>query len=207
MGGWQVNGRLVAVDGLGAAHHLDRATGSTNSFTYASTCVRFSLSSGPVEREQQQAPGSKRVSRVSRDPSRTASRRTRLRDVVARTGFSKGLCFRLLHTLHHCGFLEKVDVSRYRPTFELRRRQRYRIGYASQGKSGSFPRDVHAGLVRAAEQAHVELTVVDNRYQPKVALRNADQLVREKLDLVVEFQTDESVAPAIAAKYLEPASR
>ena len=38
----------------------------------------------------------------------------RLRDVVQRTGFGKGLCFRLLHTLHHCGMLEKVDESRYR---------------------------------------------------------------------------------------------
>ena len=29
----------------------------------------------------------------------------RLRDVVERTGFGKGMCFRLLHTLHHCGLL------------------------------------------------------------------------------------------------------
>ena len=52
----------------------------------------------------------------------------RLRDVVERTGFNKGLCFRLLHTLRHCGLLEKVEVTRYRPTFELHRRKRYRIG-------------------------------------------------------------------------------
>ena len=32
----------------------------------------------------------------------------RLRDVVARTGFNKGMCFRLLYTLHQCGFLDKV---------------------------------------------------------------------------------------------------
>ena len=38
----------------------------------------------------------------------------RLRDVVRRTGFSKGMCFRLLHTLHHCGFIEKVDELRFR---------------------------------------------------------------------------------------------
>jgi ribose transport system substrate-binding protein len=127
----------------------------------------------------------------------------RLRDVVERTGFSKGLCFRLLHTLHHCGMLEKIDVNRYRPTFEVRRRKRYRIGYASQGKGSSFPREVHAGLVRAAEEAQIELIVVDNRYQPRVAIRNAHQLIREHVDLVVEFQTDEAVAPAIAASYIE----
>jgi hypothetical protein len=38
----------------------------------------------------------------------------RLRDVIERTGFSKGLCFRLLHTLHQCGFVEKVDELHYR---------------------------------------------------------------------------------------------
>jgi len=127
----------------------------------------------------------------------------RLRDVVARTGFGKGMCFRLLHTLHHCGFLEKVDTSRYRLTSDLRRRRKYRIGYAAQGQDSSFPAEVLAGLRRAAEREEVELIVVNNRYQPKVALRNVEQLVRERVDLVVEFQTDEAIAPAIAARYLE----
>src|SRR4030095_12049316 len=44
---------------------------------------------------------------------------------------------------------------------------------------------------------------VDNRYNPKTAQRNADVLVREKVDLVIEFQTDEHVAPIVAAKYRE----
>jgi ribose transport system substrate-binding protein len=133
----------------------------------------------------------------------SAGEALRLRDVVERTGFTKGQCFRMLHTLHHCGLLEKVDVTRYRLTFDLRRRKRYRIGYAAQGHDGSFPREVHAGLVRAAERANIELIIADNRYQPKVALRNAQQLIRENVDLVVEFQADESVAPAIAARYME----
>ncbi len=127
----------------------------------------------------------------------------RLRDVVQRTGFGKGLCFRLLHTLHHCGLLEKVDASRYRLVSEMRRRKRYRLGYAGQGQDTSFAREVHASLQRATESEDVELIAVNNRYQPKVALRNAEHLVRERVDLVIEFQTDESVAPAIASKYLE----
>jgi ribose transport system substrate-binding protein len=127
----------------------------------------------------------------------------RLRDVVARTGFSKGMCFRLLHTLHHCGFIEKVDQSRYRMIAEFRRRKRYRIGYAAQGQDSSFPREVHATLVQAAEREGIELIVVDNRYQPKVALRNAEHLIREQVDLVIEFQTNEAVAPAIASRYFE----
>ena len=126
----------------------------------------------------------------------------RLRDVVGRTGYSKGLCFRLLYTLHHCGFVEKVDESRYRLAADIHRRKRYRIGYAAQGQDTSFPREVHAGLVSAAEREHVELIAVNNRYQPRVAVRNAEQLIRERVDLVIEFQTDEAVAPAIASRYM-----
>src|SRR6266581_3913637 len=127
----------------------------------------------------------------------------RLRDVVTRTGFHKGMCFRLLYTLHQCGFLDKVGENHYRLASEVRRRRLYRIGYAAQGQDTSFDREVRDGLVRAAEREHVELIVVDNRYQPKIALRSADYLIKEQVDLVIEFQTDELIAPAIASKYLE----
>lgn len=127
----------------------------------------------------------------------------RLRDVVARTSFNKGMCFRLLYTLHQCGFLDKVGENHYRLASEVRRRRLYRIGYAAQGQDTSFDREVRTGLVRAAEREHVELIVVDNRYQPKIALRSADYLIKEQVDLVIEFQTDEVIAPAIASKYLQ----
>src|ERR1017187_5747908 len=127
----------------------------------------------------------------------------RLRDVVTRTGFNKGMCFRLLYTLHQCGFLDKVGENHYRLASEVRRRRLYRIGSAAQGQHTSLDREVRDGLARAAEREHVELLTVDNRYQPKIALRNADYLIKEQVDLVIEFQTDEMVAPAIATKYME----
>jgi ribose transport system substrate-binding protein len=64
-------------------------------------------------------------------------------------------------------------------------------------------RMVNAGLIRAAEQANIELILVSNRNDPKVAVRNARQLVRQNPDLIIEFQIDESVAPAVAAQYVE----
>ena len=133
----------------------------------------------------------------------SAGETLRLRDLVSRTRFSKGMCFRLLHTLHHCGLVEKVDERHYRLTTEIRRRRRYRIGYAAQGQDSSFPHEVHAGLVRAAAREQIELIVVDNKYQSAVALRSAEHLIREKVDLVIEFQTNEAVAPAVASKYHE----
>src|SRR5215475_2809213 len=127
----------------------------------------------------------------------------RLRDVVARTGFNKGMCFRLLYTLHSCGFLEKVGENQYRAVTEIRPSRRYRVGYAAQGQDSSFPREVSGSLLRAADAAHVELVLVDNRYNARTAVRNADQLLREEVDLVIEFQADESVAPAITRKFME----
>jgi len=124
-----------------------------------------------------------------------------LRDVVSRSGFNKGMCFRLLYTLHICGFIEKVGENQYRLTSTARSNRRFRIGYAAQGQDASFPREVASSLAWAARNADMELIVVDNRYDPQIALRNADQLVREEIDLAIEFQTDESVAPAIAAKF------
>ena len=85
----------------------------------------------------------------------------------------------------------------------MRRRRLYRIGYAAQGQDTSFDREVRDRTGRAAEREHIELIVVDNRYQPKIALRSADYLIKEQVDLVIEFQTDEVIAPAIASKYLE----
>lgn len=127
----------------------------------------------------------------------------RLRDVMERTGLGKNLCFRLLYTLRHCGVIEKVDVIRYRLVSGDQRRRRYRIGYADQIVKDGWLRVVNAGLIRAAEQANIELILVSNRNDPKVAIRNARQLVRQNPDLIIEFQIDESVAPAIAAQYVE----
>jgi len=58
----------------------------------------------------------------------------RLRDVAARTGYHKVMCFRLLYTLHACGFLEKVGENQYRVISHMRPNRRYRIGYAGHGQ-------------------------------------------------------------------------
>jgi len=139
------------------------------------------------------------VLRAFRDTGETL----RLRDVVARTGLSKALCFRVLYSLHWCGFLEKAGENGYRLTAGVRPEKRFRIGYAGQGQDSSFPREVASGLERAAREMRVELVMVDNRYDSRTALRNADRLIRDEVDLVIEFQAHESVAPEIARKYME----
>lgn len=125
----------------------------------------------------------------------------RLRDIVARSGLGKEMCFRLLYTLHECGFLEKVGENQYRIAFRLGGHRLFRLGYADQDRASSFSRQVIDGLVRACEKAQIELIMVDNRRDVKAAVRNAEHLIRERVDLAIEFQINESAAPEVAAKF------
>ena len=52
----------------------------------------------------------------------------------------------------------------------------------------------------AAAAVGVDLLVLDNKYDAGTALRNAEEFVRSKVDLVIEFQVEEEVAPMIADK-------
>jgi ribose transport system substrate-binding protein len=124
-----------------------------------------------------------------------------LREIAARSGLPKSMTFRLLYTLERCGMLEKVGENLYRSSLRPFKQRLYRLGYAAQGTDYQFSKEVSAGLERAAAAEGVELISVDNRYNPKIAQRNADVLVRERVDLVIEFQTDEQIAPIVAAKY------
>ena len=126
-----------------------------------------------------------------------------LREVAHRSGLPKSMAFRLLYTLERCGMIEKVGENLYRSSLRPFRQKPYRLGYAAQGTDYQFSKEISTGLQRAAAAEGIELICVDNRYNPKIAQRNADVLVREKVDLVIEFQTDEQVAPIVAAKYRE----
>jgi ribose transport system substrate-binding protein len=126
-----------------------------------------------------------------------------LREVAVRSGLPKSMTFRLLYTLERCGLVEKVGENLYRSSLRPFKQKLYRLGYAAQGTDYQFSKEVSAGLQRAATAEGIELISVDNRYNAKIAQRNADILVREKVDLVIEFQTDEHVAPIVAAKYRE----
>jgi len=126
-----------------------------------------------------------------------------LREIATRSGLPKSMTFRLLYTLERCGMLEKVGENLYRSHLRPFKQRPYRLGYAAQGTDYQFSKEVSIGLQRAAAAHGIELICLDNRYNAKIAQRNADVLVREKVDLVIEFQTDEHVAPIVAAKYRE----
>lgn len=134
---------------------------------------------------------------------RSAGETLRLKEIAARSGLPKTMAFRLLYTLERCGMVEKVGENLYQSCLRPFKQRMYRLGYAAQGTDYEFSKDVSISLQRAATAEGIELISLDNRYNPKIAQRNADLLVREKVDLVIEFQTDENVASIVAAKYRE----
>jgi ribose transport system substrate-binding protein len=134
---------------------------------------------------------------------RSAGEALPLREVAARSGLPKSMAFRLLYTLERCGMVEKVGENLYQSCLRPFKQKLYRLGYAAQGTDYEFSKEVSHSLQRAAAAEGIELISLDNRYSAKTAQRNADLLVREKVDLVIEFQTDENVAPILAAKYRE----
>jgi ribose transport system substrate-binding protein len=126
-----------------------------------------------------------------------------LRELSVRSDLPKTMVFRMLYTLEKCGMVEKVGENLYQSCIRPFRQRLYRIGYAAQGTDYQFSKEVSEGLERAARAEGIQFISVDNRYSAKTAQRNADLLVRERVDLVIEFQTDENVAPIVAAKYRE----
>jgi ribose transport system substrate-binding protein len=134
---------------------------------------------------------------------RSAGEALSLKEIVQRCGLPKTMCFRLLYTLEKCGMVEKVSTNLYQAIVRPAKQRLCRLGYAAQGTNYQFSREVSSSLERAAREEGIELIALDNRYSAKIAQRNADLLVREKVDLAIEFQTDETIAPIVAAKYRE----
>lgn len=125
-----------------------------------------------------------------------------LGDVTERTGLPKTTTFRLLRTLVHGGLVERSGSGVYRNCFGPVPARSWRIGFATQGDA-LFAHEVHRSIQRIAARENVQLITVDNRYSAREALRNADLLIKEHVDIVLEFQTYERIAPALASKFLD----
>src|SRR4030081_2244678 len=120
-----------------------------------------------------------------------------LEEIYQRTNISKTTVYRILKTLVHRGYLAQSQDGLYRL---VARPKKARFGFASQSAEMPFSEAVTESLRSAASAAGVDLMVLDNRYDAATALRNADEFVRSRPDLVIEFQVEQQVAPVIADK-------
>jgi ribose transport system substrate-binding protein len=118
-----------------------------------------------------------------------------LEAVYQRTKFSKTSVYRILQTLLHRGYVARAGDGLYRlVSLPLK----LRFGFAGQSAEMPFSQAVTQSLQSAAAASGVDLMILDNRYDAATALKNAEEFVRSRIDLVIEFQVEQQVAPVIA---------
>jgi len=118
-----------------------------------------------------------------------------LEDVYQKTKISKTSVYRILKTLVHRGYLAQTPNGQYRL---VSRPRRLHFGFAVQSAEMPFSEAVAQSVTAAAAASGVELIMLDNRYDPDMAVRNAEEFVAKRVDLVLEFQVEEAVAPRVA---------
>ena len=123
-----------------------------------------------------------------------------LGEVVERTGFERTIVFRILRTLEEEGLLRRPEGRRYISNVNILTQKRFRVGYASQNND-SFSKAVTQGLRWAAVRNQIDLIEVENLYNAKAALRNAQKLAEQEVDLAIEFQVYERIGPQLSTIY------
>jgi ribose transport system substrate-binding protein len=117
-----------------------------------------------------------------------------LEEVVRRTGIPHTTAFRILHTLVLRDYLTQTGRQ-----FRLNRlRRRLRFGFANLSKNISLAVEIQSSLEKATAAAGIDLMIWDNDRNADTAVRNASEMAESKVDLAIEFQLFEHVAPVIS---------
>jgi ribose transport system substrate-binding protein len=78
----------------------------------------------------------------------------------------------------------------------------YKIGFANLGENMPFAVDVRRGLEQAAQDvSNIDLILADNQLSGEVALRVADRLIAEGVDLAIEYQISSRVGGLLMDKF------
>lgn len=120
-----------------------------------------------------------------------------LEQIHRSTRVSKTTVYRVLKTLVHRGYLIQAPDGTYR---HVARPKKLRFGFAGQSADMPFSQEVSRSLHAAASAAGVEIVELDNQYDAPTAVRNAEQFVQDRVDLVIEFNVEQQVAPVIGDK-------
>jgi ribose transport system substrate-binding protein len=115
--------------------------------------------------------------------------------IYQRSAISKTSVYRILKTFVHRGYVAQTQDGAYRL---VSRPKKMRFGFAGQSAEMPFSEAVTSSLRAAASSSGIELVIRDNRYDADTAIKNAKEFVAEGVDLIIEFQIEEQVAPAIA---------
>ena len=117
-----------------------------------------------------------------------------LEQVVQRTKVPHTTAFRILHTLVCREYLHQSGR-----TYRLNRsRRRLKLGFANLSRHIALAVEIQRSLEEAASATGIELLVWDNNRDADTAIKNAQEMVNQKVDVGVEFQLFEHGAPVIS---------
>ena len=117
-----------------------------------------------------------------------------LKEIIQRTRLPHTTAFRILHTLvardylNQTGHLYRLNQSR----------RRLKFGFANLSTQISLAVEIQRSVERATAAAGVDLLMWDNDRNADKALRNAEEMAESRVDIAIEFQLFEQVAPVIA---------
>lgn len=120
-----------------------------------------------------------------------------LEEIHRRTRISKTTVYRILKTYVHRGYLAQSTDGLYR---RVTGAKKLRFGFGGQSAEMPFSIEVTESLKNAAAAVGVDLMILDNSYDGPTAVRNAEEFVKNKVDLVIEFQVEQEFAPVIGDK-------
>src|SRR3984957_12156506 len=120
-----------------------------------------------------------------------------LESVHRQTRISKTTVYRVLKTFVHRGYLSQSPDGLYR---QGTRPKKLCFGFGGQSVDMPFSVEVTESLKSAASSVGIDLMILDNCYDAATAMRNAEEFVKNRVDLVIEFQIEQEAAPVIADK-------
>jgi len=128
------------------------------------------------------------------DSFRSESESLSLKELIQRTGMPHTTAYRILHTLvardylSQSGHLYRLNQLRRRPKF----------GFANLSTQISLAVEIQKSLEKAAAAGGVDLVVWDNDRNADKAIQNAEEMAEGRVDIAIEFQLFEQVAPIIS---------
>ena len=117
-----------------------------------------------------------------------------LEEVVKRTRIPHTTAYRILHTLVVLDYLSQSG-RKYRLS---RLRRKLKFGFANLSKHILLAVEIQQSLEKATAAAGIDLLVWDNDRNADTAIQNAEEMAEQKVDLAIEFQLFEQVAPVIS---------
>src|ERR1700733_11477022 len=105
-----------------------------------------------------------------------------LEDEYQRTQISKTSVYRILKTFVDLSYVAHGESGEYRL---VSRPKRLRFGLAVQSAELPFSQQVAASVTAAAAGSGVELLVLDNHFDAETAIRNAEEFVSKRVDVVL----------------------